>query len=125
VGAVFALFCGWYIIKQWYYDFIRKLIFNQNIPKPHANVETSLVSTCSHGIQAGLFCALCYLRPYFLLNTVSSCSHNFTHFPIKPHNLGMVCDFDGGDHVAATGVHSMVHVCHLCNAVICSGCHVG
>jgi hypothetical protein len=92
--------------------------------KPCTFVSLPLQSACPHGIISG-FCALCFCQPYFTLNAIANCTHSFVTLPIKPHNLGILCDFGGGTHIAVTSISSIVHTCPLCNAIICSGCFVG
>jgi hypothetical protein len=39
--------------------------------------------------------------------------------------VGVACDFGGDNHTAALTTDTVVHICHMCNAVLCSGCFTG
>lgn len=92
--------------------------------KPHAFVKSCIVSVCPHGITTG-YCALCFCTPYFKLQSIANCTHDFVRFSVHNNNLGILCDFDGGTHIAVTSIASVVHTCPTCNAIVCSACYVG
>lgn len=114
--VLLALFGALYLLifKSFELDYI----------KSHGFVNSLYTSICQHGITAG-YCALCVCEPYFRVNTMANCTHTFTKLTIHRHNIGMLCDFDGGTHIAATALSSVVHACPLCNAIVCSGCYMG
>jgi len=39
--------------------------------------------------------------------------------------LGVACDFGGKNHTAVPTVDTVVQICDLCHAVVCSGCFTG
>jgi len=119
-----------WLTPQFYSDLLQTFLNRSNIslewalnspPKPHAFVSLPLQSACQHGIVSG-FCVLCSLAPLFSLQAKSDCLHNFTPLTIKAHNLGIMCDFSGGDHTAVIHMASKVFVCTQCDAISCFVC---
>jgi hypothetical protein len=95
-------------------------------PKPHAFISLPLQSACTGGhflaFPAG-FCCLCeIILPQISSQVLIDCTHTWTQFFVQPHNIGMLCDMSGGDHIAAVCQCSVVFVCDLCNAVCCVAC---
>ena len=87
-------------------------------------LEAQLMSACPHGITTGV-CILCSLWIEFQLGTKANCTHNFVDYPIQNHNIGALCDFQDGSHIAITSISSVVKFCYDCNALICENCYVG
>lgn len=126
-----------WLTSQFYSDSLQSLLnrsYNSlewalsSPPKPHAFVSLPLQSPCGsiilHGLVDGSgFCCLCeIIMPMIRVQTIADCTHTFVQIVVKPENLGMLCDFSGGDHIATVFSSSIVFVCDLCNAVICSNC---
>ena len=88
------------------------------------SVNQPRYSTCVHGVSSG-FCALCFCAPYFRLDAIGNCIHNFVALQYRNQNLGILCDFDGACHIAVTSAQSVAYICPMCNAVSCSNCFVG
>jgi hypothetical protein len=110
------------VTMPFFYDIVCYCRFSPG--KPYVFVSLPLKSACPHGIVSG-FCALCFCQPYIILNSIANCTHTFVILPVKSHNLGILCDFGGGTHIAVTSIASIVHTCPLCNAILCSGCFAG
>jgi hypothetical protein len=89
-------------------------------PKPHAFVSLPLQSACSH-VASG-FCAFCIILDKVLNQGKSDCVHVFKPLIVKAHNIGIMCDLSGGDHMAVVHAASKASVCDLCNTVSCFVC---
>jgi len=88
-----------------------------------------LFSTCTHGLVGA--CALCIEAAKVHAATlaakhaaIGACTHKWKPFT-DPGMLGVACDFGGENHTAVPTVDTVVQICDLCNAVLCSGCFTG
>ncbi len=89
-------------------------------PKPHAFISLAIQSACQH--FSTNFCIICSLTSTIQLQTKAECVHVFKPFVIKAHNIGIMCDFSGGDHMAVVHAASKASICELCNAMSCIVC---
>jgi len=96
-------------------------------PKPHAFTSLPLQSPCFiHDLAYPYgFCALCeIILPLARQQVIIECTHEFVQLVVQPHNIGMLCNFGDGAHIATVCQSSVVFVCNICNAVVCSYCYV-
>jgi hypothetical protein len=76
-------------------------------------------AVCSHTTAA--YCQICWnLKNQAIIN----CHHVWTKFS-DPSIVGVACDFNLPQHVAATVAHAHVYTCHICHAVSCASCCMG
>jgi hypothetical protein len=96
-------------------------------PKPHAFISLPLHSPCFTHFLADPygFCCICdVILPGIAKQVFIDCTHEFSQLVVQPHNIGMLCSFGDGCHIATVCQSSVVFVCHICNAVACSFCYV-
>ena len=55
---------------------------------------------------------------------IGACTHEWRPFT-DPGMLGVACDFGGENHTAVPTVDTVVQICDMCSAVLCSGCFTG
>jgi cytochrome c oxidase subunit 1 len=85
-----------------------------------------LFSACMHGIIGA--CTLCIeaaeKSQAATHAAIGACTHQWKPFT-DPGMLGVACDFGGENHTAVPTVDTVVQICDLCGAVLCSGCFTG
>ncbi len=89
-------------------------------PMPHAFVSLPSTTGClAHGLA---LCNICFNAKQA---QIIACTHVWTKWYPDAAAIGQQCDFNLPVHIAVQTNTTFIHVCDICQAIICSGCFMG